>query len=75
MSFLGLPADPSWAAHILQIVEEKRRIDELDGIGCQTEEMFEWIGDGLRNRALTLPDNQGPIVWPRYSLTALLDEV
>jgi len=65
-SFLGLPADPSWADHVLQIVEERRRIEELDGIGCQpvlisatTEEMLECIGDGLRNRALTLPDNQG----------------
>ena len=35
MSFLGLPADPAWANHILQIVEERRRIEELDGIGCQ----------------------------------------
>jgi len=79
VSFLGLPADPAWADHILQIVEEKRRIEELAGIGCQpvlisatTEEMLEWIGDGLRNRVLALPDNQGPIVWPRYSLAALL---
>jgi len=62
-SFLGLPADPSWADHVLQIVEERGRIEELDGIGCQpvlisatTEEMLECIGDGLRNRALTLPD-------------------
>jgi hypothetical protein len=77
-SFLGLPADPSWADHILQIVEEERRIEELDGIGCQpglvsatTDEMLEWIGEGVRHRALTLPDNQGPIVWPRYLLMAL----
>lgn len=52
VSFLGLPADPSWADHILQIVEERRRIEELDGIGCQTvlisaktEVMLECIGD------------------------------
>ena len=77
-SFLGLPADPSWADHILQIVEEERRIEELDGIGCQpglvsatTDEMLEWIGEGVRHRALTLPDNQGPIAWPRYLLMAL----
>ncbi|MGB0123971.1 MAG: hypothetical protein WA419_16805 [Silvibacterium sp.] len=82
VSFLGLPADPAWADHILGVVEQKKRIEELDGIGCEpvlisatTEEMLEWIGDGLRNRALTLPDNLGPIVWRRYSLTALLDEV
>jgi hypothetical protein len=79
VSFLGLPADPAWADHILQIVEEKRRIEELDGIGCQpvlisatTEEMLEWIGDGLRSMTLGFPDNDGPIVWPRYALSTLL---
>ena len=79
VSFLGLPADPTWADHVLQIVEEKRRIEELDGIGCQpvlisatTEEMLEWIGDGLRSNTLTFPANDGPIIWPRYALAASL---
>ena len=47
VSFLGLPADPLWADQILGIVEGKRRIEEIDGIGCQpvlvsatTEEIF-----------------------------------
>jgi hypothetical protein len=35
VSFLGLPADPTWADHILGIVEGKKRIEEIDGIGCQ----------------------------------------
>ena len=55
VSFLGLPADPTWADHILGIVEGKKRIEEIDGIGCHpvlisatTEEVLEWIGDGLR---------------------------
>ena len=79
VSFLGLPAAPSWADHILQIVEEKRRIEELDGIGCQpvlisatTGEMLEWIGHVLRSLTLGFPDSDGPIVWPRYALSALL---
>ncbi|MGA3050085.1 MAG: hypothetical protein ABSD67_26010 [Terracidiphilus sp.] len=77
VSFLGLPADPSWADHILGIFEGKKRIDEIDGIGCQpvlisatTEEVLEWIGDGLRSRVLSFPERNGPIVWPRFSLTA-----
>ena len=76
VSFLGLPADPTWAEHILGIVEEKRRIEEIDGIGCQpvlisatTEEMLEWIGGGLRSRDLSFPERNGPIVWPRLPLT------
>jgi len=72
VSFLGLPADPTWADHILGIVEGKERIEEIDGIVCQplvisatTEEMLEWIGHGLRFRAFTFPDKNGPIIWPR----------
>jgi hypothetical protein len=79
VSFLGLPADPSWANHTLQIVEEKRRIEELDGIGCQpvlvsatTEEMLEWIGHGLRSQVLAFPSSNNPIHWPRYSIDSLI---
>ena len=79
VSLLGLPADPSWADHILQIVEEKRRIEELDGIGCQhvlisaaTEEMLEWIGHGLRSRKLAFQSSNNPIRWPRYSINSLI---
>ena len=79
VSFLGLPADPGWADDILGIVEEKKRIEDIDGIGCQpvlisatTEEMLEWIGDGLRSRILSFPERNGPIVWPRFALSASL---
>jgi hypothetical protein len=78
VSFLGLPADPTWADHILEIVEGKKRIEEIDGIGCQpvlisatTEEVLEWIGDGLRSRVLSFPERNGPIVWPRFALLAV----
>jgi hypothetical protein len=79
VSFLGLPADPAWADQILGIVEGKKRIEEIDGIGCQpvlisatTEEMLEWIGAGLRSRYLSFPERNGPIVWPRFALSASL---
>ena len=77
VSFLGLPADPTWADYVLQIVERKKRIEDIDGIGCEpvvisatTEEVLEWIGDGLRSKALTFPNRTGPIIWPQYSLRA-----
>ena len=80
VSFLGLPADPTWADHILGIVEGNMRIEEIDGIGCQpvlisvtTEEVLEWIGDGLRSRFLSFPIRNGPISWPRFTLTAALN--
>jgi hypothetical protein len=79
VSFLGLPADPAWADHILGIVEEKSRIEGVDGIGGEpvlisvtTEEMLEWIGQGLRAGALKFPEKAGPILWLRYSLAEVL---
>jgi hypothetical protein len=80
VSFLGLPADPTWANHILGFVEEKKRIEEIDGIGCQavlisatTEEILEWIGEGLGSRVLAFPEGNGCVIWPRYSLAAALN--
>jgi hypothetical protein len=82
VSFLGLPADPTWADHILGIIEDKKKIEEIDGIGCQpvlisatTGEMLEWIGDGLRSFALTFPDSNGPITWPRSTVNASLGKL
>jgi hypothetical protein len=74
VSFLGLPAEPSWAEHVLGVVETEERINPLDGIGCQpvlisatTEEVLELIGDGLRSKALSFPQKNGPIIWPNRS--------
>jgi hypothetical protein len=71
VSFLGLPADPSWAGSVLSIIEVEERIKALDGIGCQpvlisatTEEMLGWIGNGLRSGTLNFPEKNGPITWP-----------
>jgi len=79
VSFLGLPADPSWADHVLGVVERKKRVEEIDGIGCEpvlisatTEEMLEWIGEGLRSLALTFPTGSGAIPWQRRSLADVL---
>jgi hypothetical protein len=79
VSFLGLPADPTWADHILGVVEQKKRIAEIDGIGCEpvlvsatTEEVLEWMGEGLRSGAVAFPCETGAVVWPRSSIAELL---
>ena len=79
VSFLGLPADPSWAEHVLGVIEAQERIKALDGIGCQpvmisatNEEVLEWIGKGLGTKILSFPEKNGPIGWPRCSLMASL---
>jgi hypothetical protein len=82
VSFLGLPADPSWAGQVLEVVERKKRVEEIDGIGCEpvlisatTEEMLEWIGEGLRSLELTFPTGSGAIAWRRRSLADVLKPV
>jgi hypothetical protein len=80
VSFLGLPAEPSWAEHVLGVVEAAERIKPLDGVGCQpvlisatTEEVLEWIGEGLRSQHLSFPERNGSIVWPRHILPTSLN--
>ena len=82
VSLLGVPADPAWADHVMGVVEEKKRIEEIDGIGCEpvrilatTEEMLEWIGEGLRSGSLKFPTGIGPVRWPRFAVTELLRPV
>jgi hypothetical protein len=79
VSFLGLPANPAWADHILGVVEQKKRIEEIDGIGCEpvlvsatTEELLEWMGEGLRSGAVAFPCETGAVPWPRPSIAELL---
>jgi hypothetical protein len=79
VNFLGLPADPKWADPILRIIESKRKVEEIDGIGCEpvvisatTEEVLEWVGDGLRIGSLSFPATAGPIIWPYYALSRAL---
>lgn len=79
VSFLGLPADPAWSDYVLGILEQKKRIKEIDGIGCEpvlvsitTEELLEWIGEGLRSGNVIFPNETGAIAWPRQSLAELL---
>jgi hypothetical protein len=70
VSLLGLPAEPSWAAHVLGVIQREERIKALDGIGCQpvlisatTEEVLGWIGSGLQSKLLSFPEKNGPITW------------
>ena len=82
VSFLGLPGDPSWGDYVLGVVEARKRISEIDGIGGQpvlisatTGEMLEWIGEGLRTKELNFPDRNGPIRWPRFRIQELLQPI
>jgi hypothetical protein len=78
--FLGLPALPDWAEYVFDVIESEERITPLDGIGCRpvsisatTEEVLEWIGDGLKLQNLRFPEKNGPIGWPRYGTRTILE--
>ena len=75
VSFLGLPAEPSWASYVFARIEKEKRIQDLDGIGSQpvlisvtAEEILEWVSNGIRSHSLSLPERNGPIHWPSLRL-------
>ena len=79
VSFLGLPAEPAWDEYVLGVIEREERIKSLDGIGCQrvlisakTEEVIDWMGDGLHSHALNFPERNGPVRWPLQSWADVL---
>jgi hypothetical protein len=56
----------------------KEKIEDIDGIGGEpfqisatTEEVLEWIGEGLCSQMLVYWDSNSPLRWPRYSIDAL----
>ena len=75
----GLPALPDWAEVMVRVLEEHNGITPLDGIGCcpvmitaSTDELLEWLEDGVRGGELIFPEKNGPILWPRTSLCEVL---
>jgi hypothetical protein len=82
VSFLGLPGEPAWADHVLSTIEAEERVTEIDGIGCQpvlisatTEEILDWMNEGLRKHNLVFPEANGPILWPQFPLRGLLQSL
>jgi len=59
----GLPALPEWATFVFSQLQRQRRIESLIGLGCSpvavnatNEEILVWIGKGLRQGTLHIPD-------------------
>jgi hypothetical protein len=80
--FLGLPADPSWAEHISKMLESEGRVQPLDGIGCDpvlvtvtADEVLAWISAALQSGEILFPENNGPILWPRFPLFEALRRI
>jgi len=67
---LGLPVHPSWADWFWKTLQEKRRIEPLAGLGYRPvaiagckQEFLDWIGAAVREKAIEIPEENGPIRW------------
>ena len=79
VSLQGLPADPRWGAYILAELDRENKIRLMAGIGCAPvciastrDELLERIGRARASGLLPFPEQNGPIVWPRFTLRQTL---
>jgi hypothetical protein len=82
VSLLGLPSDPRWGEYILAQLRRDERFVALDGIGCAPiviratrEEMLERVGRARAANAVTFPETNGPVAWPRFTIQRVLEEL
>jgi hypothetical protein len=75
VSLLGLPADPRWGEVVLGEARKEKRMRRLEGIGCNPAVVLGTREDfmlGIRHARslgrLPFPENNGPIVWPQYTI-------
>jgi hypothetical protein len=79
VSLLGVPADPRWAKYILHELERDKKLRPLIGIGCQPvivqatrTDLMQRTSEALKNRMLSFPEKNGPVLWPRFTLGQVL---
>jgi hypothetical protein len=79
VSFLGLPADPRWSGAILEALWAEKKIQRLNGIGCTPaaihgtrDELLARIGRARSLGLLPFPEENGPVLWPRYTIRQAL---
>jgi len=75
----GLPGLPEWAEWVAGLLTEKGRIAPVDSIGgsaavisATSEELLEWLGQGVAWGELPFPETNGPVRWPCTVLPELL---
>jgi hypothetical protein len=66
----GLPVVPEWAPWFMRELNQRKSIVPLLGLGCSpvlikgNKQMFlKWIGRGLRERLIRIPEENGSISW------------
>jgi hypothetical protein len=71
---LGLPVHPSWANWFWSALQQKNRIQKLDGLAYRPiavvgtkEEFLQWIGEAVKEKTIEIPDESGSIPWRSFS--------
>jgi hypothetical protein len=74
----GLPGLPEWAEAMMGLLKENERITPVDSIGCSaavisatSEELLEWIGEGVGIGQFSFPETNGSVRWTG----AMLDQI
>jgi hypothetical protein len=75
----GLPSRPEWSAWFHQRLVQHEALAPLLGIGCDPvliegdrDQFLSWLGDGVAAGEISFPAENGPIVWPNFTLRELL---
>ena len=65
---LGSPVHPSWASWFWSMLQQKQRIQPLDGLWIPAnavvgskDEFLEWIGEAVKDKTIVDPDDGGRI--------------
>ena len=66
----GLPAVPEWAPWFMRELNQRKSITPSLGLGCSPvlvkgnkQTFLKWIGRGLRERLIRIPEENGSISW------------
>lgn len=66
----GLPAVPEWTPWFMRELNQRKAISPLLGLGCSPvlvkgnkQTFLKWIGRGLRERLIRIPEENGSISW------------
>jgi hypothetical protein len=66
----GLPVVPEWASWFMRELNQRKAIFPLLGLGCSPvvvignkQTFLKWIGRGLRQRLIQIPEQNGPVSW------------
>lgn len=79
VSLQGLPADPSWADHMMQALRDEDKVKPIAGIGLSPvvveatrEELLHRIGNARQGKLISFPSTNGPVRWSSFGMRMAL---